>query len=232
MAEPASAGQEPDTSESPTRPPAAGVRHVVEAEVGQLAQMLARSFDDDPVMAFWLPSPRRRGARMARFFRALLGGLVLPAGEAYTTGDLSSAALWAPPEPSGGLAAFTNPSGGAHISWTDAYRLIRVMTPLGRRAFTESKAFAAVASHHPKEPHWYLMVLGTDPSRQGQGLGSAVLQPVLTRCDTEGLPAYLESSKEENLAFYARHRFAVTAEVTIPNGGPTLWCMRRSPRPA
>jgi GNAT superfamily N-acetyltransferase len=72
-------------------------------------------------------------------------------------------------------------------------------------------------------------VLGTDPSAQGQGLGSAVLHPVLEQCDADGVGAYLESSKERNIGFYARHGFRVTAELRMPRG-PKLWAMWREPR--
>jgi GNAT superfamily N-acetyltransferase len=83
---------------------------------------------------------------------------------------------------------------------------------------------------HPKEPHWYLAVLGTDPQHQGKGLGSALMAPVLANCDEEGVPAYLESSKERNIPFYERHGFKVTSELQIKNG-PSLWPMWRDPRP-
>ena len=49
---------------------------------------------------------------------------------------------------------------------------------------------------HPTQPHWYLGILGTDTVHQGKGVGSALMQPILERCDAEGLPAYLESSRE------------------------------------
>ena len=49
--------------------------------------------------------------------------------------------------------------------------------------------------------------------------------------DAEGLPAYLESSKESNLAFYGRHGFEVTGEIRTPRAGPTLWLMWRGARP-
>jgi ribosomal protein S18 acetylase RimI-like enzyme len=86
-------------------------------------------------------------------------------------------------------------------------------------------------SLHPDEPpHWYLAILGTDPSAQGQGLGSAMMGPVLDECDHDGVGAYLESSKEQNLDFYGRHGFRVTSEKKLPRG-PRLWPMWRDPRP-
>ena len=75
-----------------------------------------------------------------------------------------------------------------------------------------------VESRHPSLPHYYLGGLGTDPQWQGRGLGSAVLGPVLEICDRDGVPAYLESSKETNIGFYGRHGFEVTDEVSVPDG--------------
>ena len=56
------------------------------------------------------------------------------------------------------------------------------------------------------------------------------MQPVLTRCDTDGIPAYLESTKERNVGFYEHHGFAVVGCVDIPLDGPALWLMWRVPR--
>ena len=83
-----------------------------------------------------------------------------------------------------------------------------------------------MSRHHLREPHWYLAVLGTDPEAQRMGLASAVLAPVLERCDREGMPAYLESSKAANIPFYNKHGFEVVDELCVP-GGPSLWPMVR-----
>ena len=52
---------------------------------------------------------------------------------------------------------------------------------------------------------------------------------MLRSCDEDGVAAYLESSKERNIAFYARHGFRVTEEVRMPKG-PPVWLMWRDPR--
>jgi GNAT superfamily N-acetyltransferase len=85
-----------------------------------------------------------------------------------------------------------------------------------------------VERRHPHDRHLYLAVLGVDPDRQGTGVGSALLAPALELCDRERLPAYLETGKERNIAFYGRHGFRVIERLTLP-AGPPAWLMRREP---
>jgi hypothetical protein len=57
----------------------------------------------------------------------------------------------------------------------------------------------------------------------------ALIEPTLARCDTEGVPSYLETQKESNLPYYHRFGYEV-AEVLNINGCPPLWTMIRQPR--
>jgi GNAT superfamily N-acetyltransferase len=84
---------------------------------------------------------------------------------------------------------------------------------------------------HIREPHYYIAYVGVAPPSQGQGLGTALLQPTLERCDREGLPAYLEATSERNAALYARLGFAHLDQFTL-GSSPPLWPMRRPPAPA
>ncbi|MCU1279346.1 MAG: hypothetical protein JWM53_2892, partial [bacterium] len=79
------------------------------------------------------------------------------------------------------------------------------------------------------EPHYYLFAIGTTPEQQGRGVGSALLAPMLARCDAEKLPAYLESSTPTNLPFYRRHGFVATGELRFGDG-VVVTPMRRDPR--
>ncbi len=74
---------------------------------------------------------------------------------------------------------------------------------------------------HPSEPHWYLAIIGSDPSLRGNGSGHARWRSRLDRCGCRTAPAYLESATD-NIAYYHRFGFEVTGEITIP-GGPTMW---------
>jgi GNAT superfamily N-acetyltransferase len=90
------------------------------------------------------------------------------------------------------------------------------------------------ALHHRDMPidHWYLFGMGVDPTRQGQGIGGQLLQPILRKADATGVPCYLETQKERNVPFYRRHGFEVTVETDIPGGGPHFWIMQRHPKTA
>ena len=189
-------------------------RPAVAADIPAIARSLAKAFRDDPVMLHMLRAPANRERQMTTFFatemkRALKMGAVL------TADDQPAGAIWMAPGQwrMGNLQLLS--FWPVMVSWRSALaRSLRVL--------------ARMEKVHPTEPHWYLAVLGTAPDHQGKGLGSAMMTPILRRCDDEGLPAYLESSKESNVPFYVRHGFAVTERLDLPGGLP-LWLMWREP---
>ena len=196
------------------------VRQPATSERATLAAMLARAFDDDPVMDWFLPDPDRRAARREAFFRELvLAGPFGRVGELFSTDGLDAAALWLPP-------------GRWRFGLADQLRMLPTILRIVslRWALSRLAGFNQIERKHPRQPpHWYLSTLGTDPEHQGRGLGSALLADQLGRCDAEGLPSYLESSKEANVPFYERHGFVVTDTFDLPDG-PRLWLMWRDPR--
>jgi ribosomal protein S18 acetylase RimI-like enzyme len=100
---------------------------------------------------------------------------------------------------------------------------------LGRQASSAGQMLAAMQQHHPPTPHWYLLYLATESGRRGSGIGTALLQPVLHQCDTDGVPAYLEATTEGNRALYRRHGFTDMPQLVLPGGGPVLYPMWREP---
>jgi GNAT superfamily N-acetyltransferase len=192
------------------------VRPVREQDVDPLAIALTRAFQDDPVTCWVYAGEPRRSKWSQRFFAWQLRRL-LPQDVSWTTADgRGGAALWALPgrwretgRETLGLLRLTLPG--------VLPRLPRVLRGLGQ-----------VELRHPAERHLYLAVLGVEPDRQGQGIGSQLIRPGLDVCDRERLPAYLETGKEANLAFYARHGFRVLDELHLPKG-PPIWFLWREP---
>jgi ribosomal protein S18 acetylase RimI-like enzyme len=183
-------------------------------DIEALAETLSRAFHADPVSAYLFPNASRRKARLDAFFRLQIERVYLPRGEVYTTTDRRAAALWLPP----GTRA-----PGFDVQW--AYLVLAMRS----RSFRRGRRLAiALFQMRPRESHYYLGTIGTDPDYQGQGLGSALIGAVLARLDATAMPAYLEASTEPNVRFYTGLGFRVLSEIKIKRG-PTLWTMWRDP---
>lgn len=199
-----------------------GARRLTAAQAPDAARALALAFQDDPVLSWALPRPDRRRRIIGRGFFLFANRIWLPDGEAYgPDGDVAGAACWLPP-------------GRWHLP---ARRQLELLPSILRIAGLSAPRFlwlqSYVERHHPDErDHWYLAALGVRPDSQGRGLGSKLMHPILSRCDEQGVPAYLEASSEGSRALYERHGFEVTGELRLPRGGPPLWPMWREPAPS
>lgn len=194
------------------------VRTATRADLPRIGLALARAFDDDPMTCHLLPPGLRSRWRRVTTFMRLPVQSAIPLGTVYTTPELVAAAVWRPPDR-------WKLTAGEQLRMAPGS-----MAALRGRARLGLSVLHALEKHHPTEPHWYLQVLGTEPASQAKGIGGALMAPVLERCDADGTPAYLESSKEWNVPYYERFGFEVTEEMVIPHGGPTLWAMWRDPR--
>lgn len=161
---------------------------------------------------------RRRRMGLHSFFTTQIRRHFLPYGNVSTSDDLAGVSVWGPP---------SRPRPGMK----ELLELLPTAPFLvGTRTFRALQLLAEIDSLHPREPHWYLATLGTEPDRQGEGIGSALLTATLTLIDDEGMPAYLESSKERNVPFYRRFGFVVVDEFRSKGGGPPMWRMWREPQ--
>lgn len=175
--------------------------------------ILALAFSTDPAVRYMFPTAATYLASFNRLAAAMAGG-ALAAGTAWVVNGGAAAALWLAPGAQADRDAII-----ALVGETVAPERQAVLGALGE----EMQAF------HPEEPHWYLSMIGVDPSRQGQGLGAALLKAGLARCDADGLPAYLESSSPKNVPLYERHGFEVIGLIK-PGDHPGLIPMLRPAR--
>jgi GNAT superfamily N-acetyltransferase len=194
------------------------IRETVAADRGELARSLADAFIDDPVAGWAAPPERLRWDCLRRFFGVYLS-IRLPLGLVWNDTALVGVAIWSPP-------------GRGITTAAESLRLIGAYAHprLWPRGPLVGYGLHAAERRHPSSPdHLYMATLGVRPSAQGRGLGSLLLGPALELCDRDGLPAYLEASKESNIPFYARHGFRVTGEIKLPRG-PIMYPMWREPR--
>jgi GNAT superfamily N-acetyltransferase len=192
--------------------------HALAADLPALTQSLASAFSDDPVMLWIFDDPETRGQKLERWMHFVLE-MGITRGHLYTAGGNRAAAIWSPPD----VTLFDDLWGP---------RMARLLgEQLGDRAGEVIGSLARMLGTQPQdEAHFYLFTLGTHAESQSQGLGAQVLEPVLARCDSQGIVAHLESSNSRNLPFYGRHGFEVVGELLIVEGGPVIRPMRREPR--
>jgi GNAT superfamily N-acetyltransferase len=195
------------------------IRKVRTEDRDTVVKAVARAFYDDPVFSFLMPDESRRARQLERGFSLFARRIWLPHDESYTTASAVGGAFWLPP-------------GKWHLSIPRQLMLTPAMIgSMGLRDLPPLlRTLSLIESNHPQENHFYLPVIGVAPEWQGKGIGTALLRPILERCDREGLPAYLEASSERNRACYERNGFKVTDELQIPGGGPPLWPMWREHR--
>jgi len=187
-----------------------------------VAAALARAFQDDPLQAYVFPDPETRAALSPTHFAPLLRyGLLF--GEVLTTeGGPSGAAIWLPPD---GWEVTPERAAMAGLD-----ELPKVLGDEAAERFFS--ALGAIDPYHHRDvpaAHWYVMVVGVSPEARGQGLGRALLQPMMDRADTAGLPCYLETAQPDNVAFYEHLGFRRVVEVVEPGSGLRLWTFRRDP---
>jgi GNAT superfamily N-acetyltransferase len=136
--------------------------------------------------------------------------------------------VWVSDDPVG-AAAWIAPG-----NWPPPASFELALAPAMLRTFGRHPLRAVAASRvngrgHPVEPHWFLDYIAVDAPERGRGVGSALMRPVLERCDAECVAAFLNAGSERSRDLYVRHGFEVIRRVELPRGGPALWQMWREP---
>ena len=193
------------------------VAEATEEDVPRLAALLGQALADDPLNRHLVPDDARRARVLPAGFAEQLRRVFLPHGSVLTTADRAGAALWLSPS-------------AQPLSLREQLRMLPGMVRMfGLRGVSAAmRAMGELDRRAPHEPCWHLSVLGVAPERRRAGVGSALVRPVLERCDRDARPAYLETANPANLALYARHGFTVRDEVAL-GGGVRVWTMLRAP---
>jgi GNAT superfamily N-acetyltransferase len=158
---------------------------------------LGRAFYDDPVMLWMFPDDEQRAKGLPRMWATMVRHHYLAGGGveiATRGGDVGAAAAWDPP-------------GRKESRLSELRMLPTFLLAFGSRLRGAQAVAEMMKEKHPREPHWYLFAIGSDPTVRGAGFGQALMRSRLDRVDAEHAPAYLESSKEENVPYYMRFGF-------------------------
>ncbi|MEN3583118.1 GNAT family N-acetyltransferase [Streptomyces sp. ZYX-F-203] len=182
-----------------------------------VVRLLDRAFLNDPVSGWVFPDMGQRRATHHRLMAALTD-VALAEGRVDLTADGSACALW---------LQMTVEDREEVIPDEGPSRIRQAVDPDNERVELIARLTAEV--HPDDRPHAYLWMLGVEPGRQGAGLGTALVESALDRCDRGGLPAYLEASTARSRDLYARLGFRlVGGPLRLPDG-PLMWPMWRDP---
>jgi ribosomal protein S18 acetylase RimI-like enzyme len=186
---------------------------IAPAEADRAIATIILAFSADPAARWTYPDAHDYLTHFPGIVRGL-GGDALARGTGYEVGGFAGAALWLPP--------------GAHPDEEALGAIVQSSVAAERQAEVFA-VFERMGSYHPREPHWFLPLIGVDPRCRGKGYGSALLRHVLAQCDRDHIPAYLESSNPANIPLYERHGFVALG--TIQEGSsPTIVPMLRVAR--
>lgn len=192
--------------------------------LNEAAVLGCRSFYDDPFFIHLSDEPMLRSRGLALYFRthlAALGDSAVVTGARDAAGILVGICVWQRPGtyplP---VANQVREMGGS----------LRALIPRPASLVTGLRYTLALEKARPRTEHWYLCLLAADPMAWRRGIGTALLEPSLATVDEDGLPCYLETQKEANLAFYRRFGFEETERLMPSRGGPPLFTMTRPVR--
>ena len=184
-----------------------------EAQRRQVIDVITLAFVADPLARWAIPNASDYLKWTPDFIDAF-GCNGLPHGSAYVVEGFAGAALWLPPG--------VQPDGDRMAAIAEQCVHADVLPDF-------SSVFEQMGNYHPKQPHWYLPMIGVDPAQQGRGFGAALMRHAAQRFDREGAVAYLESSNARNIPLYQRHGFEILGTVQV-GSSPEIVPMLRTPR--
>ncbi len=184
------------------------------------AVTLERAFSNDPMFKWMFPERLKR-ADSLRFLNRIPIEYGLRQGHVTHSDQGLGVAVWSPSDrpltPSGLLRAGLL-AAPFRIGFGEFFKFMGANSVMDR-----------IHKKYVPEPHWYLLIVGVDPTLQGRGVGTELVKEGLQHADEMGTPSYLETSEKRNLAFYERLGFRVLESAQLGKNGPPAWAMRREP---
>jgi len=199
---------------------AANPVQATKADLAGVAADLSDAFAADVMFDWMLRPDAGRDAGRLGFFDFLVRRVAFGAGRIDRPATGGAAAIWLPFEALKPTPLRTELA---------ALPVLLRATGLARFARMAAVRRAMDRSHPMDRPHAYLMFLGVARAAQGHGVGSRLLKVGVDRCDAAGLPAYLETQTERNIALYRRHGFEVISHGRPRPDAPPLWSLWREP---
>jgi GNAT superfamily N-acetyltransferase len=195
------------------------VEQLTRADEGAAVATLSAAFADYELLVRLCPDAARR-PRVTRAFCRFLFRSAVRVGGAFGTPDRAAVVCSWPAGAEWPSLWDEVRAGWLSFAWAMGLTATRQM----RRWEHE---FDASRAEHVPGPHCYVPLLGVRPGSQGKGLSRAVMRPVFDRADREGVPVYLETVPEANVAIYTKLGFELVGRRELSGGLPNRELVRR-----
>lgn len=96
------------------------------------------------------------------------------------------------------------------------------------RSLNYEKNCIKIRKNFVSSDDWYIFQFGVLPAKQGIGLGSKIMKPVLNWFDSENIACYLETQKDVNVDIYKHFGFILKSIDTLPNKNIKQFAMLRN----
>jgi GNAT superfamily N-acetyltransferase len=182
----------------------------------------ARAFENDPYTVYAIPDKKKR-ANLKFAFEFYMRFALYEGAEGYTTSRAcEGVAIWSNPEKKLHSPGSFLHSGNPFLPLRCGFRY--VITEMRLNNFCDK-----IKKQYAPKSHLYLALLAVDPVHQKKGIASALVKPLLKECDLEGLPCYLETQNENNVAMYNHFGFEKVYQGIFPGTPTPLFVMLRKP---
>ncbi|MEZ2226143.1 GNAT family N-acetyltransferase [Microcoleus sp.] len=190
------------------------IRTASASDQRHISAAMVLAFSNDPIVRWLYPEPDRYLTYYPRIAEAYINQSLFHQTSYYVDG-YGGASHWIPP--------------GAEMDAEPFMEIFQESIAESHQA--EVFEFLKQMDHcHPSQTHWYLAMIGVEPTQQGKGFGSALLRHMLRQCDHDRIPAYLEASSPQNIAFYKQHGFELISPSVQVGSSPILSPMIRPVR--
>ncbi len=189
-------------------------RAAAPGDVPAVADCLTSAFFYDPLWGLWSFPDESARARPLRALMSFWAKAGVRQPWVRMTPAAESVAVWVPP-------------GEAEMTGEEEAEFEELIDELfGARSAELMELFDRFDEHHPRsQPHYYLSLWATHRDHAGRGVGTALMRENLAEIDSQGMPAYLESTNPLNVPRYEALGFRRRGEFSSPHGPlvTTMW---------
>ena len=195
--------------------------YIPKSEMNRVGEMVGGTFADDTAVKYLLGdvSEKTRSRYCQTTYRSMFGDAIMISTDAA----IDNLIVLCPPGYRGIPTMRFLRSGG-----------LATVFGLGLGAMKRSIAFeknaVAVRNRYSDDKTWYLMTFAVRAGKTHQGLGSAILRPILEWMDKNHYSVYLETDKAVNVEMYEHFGFQVVDICMVPGSQIKQYGMLRAAR--